>query len=71
MSSHALSAADPYERRQVPVLDTKMAYIDTGEDQFPSGENPPMSHRLSMATPNGLRTATYRNCSSTRIPARF
>ena len=33
MSSHALSAADPYERRQVPVLDTKMAYIDTGSGE--------------------------------------
>jgi haloalkane dehalogenase len=33
MSSHAISAADPYERRQVPVLDTNMAYIDTGEGE--------------------------------------
>ena len=31
MSDHApISAADPYERRRVAVLDTEMAYIDTG-----------------------------------------
>jgi len=33
MSSHALSAADPYERRRIPVLDSDMAYIDTGEGE--------------------------------------
>lgn len=30
MNSSDLSAADPYERRRVPVLDTDMAYIDVG-----------------------------------------
>ena len=30
MSQVTISAADPYERHRVPVLDTEMAYIDTG-----------------------------------------
>jgi len=30
MSASTISAADPYERRRVPVLDTDMAYVDTG-----------------------------------------
>jgi haloalkane dehalogenase len=30
MSQDTISAADPYERHRVPVLDTEMAYIDTG-----------------------------------------
>lgn len=30
MSSYAISAADPYPRRQIPVYDTTMAYIDVG-----------------------------------------
>jgi haloalkane dehalogenase len=33
MSSHDISAVDPYDRRHVPVLDTDMAYIDTGEGE--------------------------------------
>src|SRR5229473_8706285 len=28
--SHAISAADPYPRRRVPVLDTEMAYVEAG-----------------------------------------
>lgn len=31
MSQHAISAADPYERKRVAVLDSEMAYIDIGE----------------------------------------
>lgn len=30
MSASTISAADPYERRRVPVLDTDIAYVDTG-----------------------------------------
>jgi haloalkane dehalogenase len=30
MSQDTIAAADPYERHRVPVLDTEMAYIDTG-----------------------------------------
>src|SRR6266567_4370776 len=30
MNASIISAADPYERRRVPVLDTDMAYVDTG-----------------------------------------
>src|SRR5712691_1712306 len=33
MSSSAISAADPYVRRRIPVLDTDMAYIDTGSGE--------------------------------------
>ena len=33
MNSHDISAGDPYDRRRVPVLDTDMAYIDTGEGE--------------------------------------
>jgi haloalkane dehalogenase len=33
MSSNDISAVDPYDRRRVPVLDTDMAYIDTGEGE--------------------------------------
>ena len=33
MSAHDISATDPYDRRRVPVLDTDMAYIDTGEGE--------------------------------------
>ena len=29
--SDAISAADPYARKRVQVLDSDMAYIDTGE----------------------------------------
>ncbi len=31
MNDISISAADPYERRRVTVLDTEMSYIDTGE----------------------------------------
>jgi haloalkane dehalogenase len=30
MSQGTISAADPYERHRVPILDTEMSYIDTG-----------------------------------------
>jgi hypothetical protein len=30
VSQTTVSAADPYERRRVSILDTDMAYIDTG-----------------------------------------
>jgi haloalkane dehalogenase len=30
MTSEAISAADPYRRRRIPVLDSEMAYVDTG-----------------------------------------
>jgi len=30
VNASTISAADPYERRRVPVLDTDMAYVDTG-----------------------------------------
>jgi haloalkane dehalogenase len=30
MSQDTIAVADPYERHRVPVLDTEMAYIDTG-----------------------------------------
>jgi haloalkane dehalogenase len=33
MSSSAISAADPYQRRRIPVLDTDMAYIESGEGE--------------------------------------
>lgn len=33
MSQRVISAADPYERQRVPVLDSEMAYIDVGEGQ--------------------------------------
>jgi haloalkane dehalogenase len=33
MSSSAISAADPYQRRRIPVLDSDMAYIDSGEGE--------------------------------------
>lgn len=33
MNSSAISAADPYPRRRIPVLDTGMAYIDSGEGE--------------------------------------
>jgi haloalkane dehalogenase len=33
MSSSAISAADSYQRRRIPVLDTDMAYIDSGEGE--------------------------------------
>ncbi|MBW2636870.1 MAG: haloalkane dehalogenase, partial [Deltaproteobacteria bacterium] len=31
MSNSSISAADPYERHRIPVLDSEMSYIDTGE----------------------------------------
>ena len=31
MSEENISAADPYERKRVAVLDSEMAYVDTGE----------------------------------------
>jgi haloalkane dehalogenase len=33
MSSSAISAADPYPRRRIPVLDTDMAYIESGQGE--------------------------------------
>lgn len=33
MSSSAIPAADPYQRRQLPVFDTTMSYIDTGQGE--------------------------------------
>ena len=30
MTPEAISAADPYRRRRIPVLDSEMAYVDTG-----------------------------------------
>ena len=33
MSSSAISAADPYQRRRIPVLDTDMAYIESGQGE--------------------------------------
>src|ERR1700730_9420947 len=33
MHSSDISAADPYRRRRMPVLDTDMAYIDTGSGE--------------------------------------
>jgi pimeloyl-ACP methyl ester carboxylesterase len=33
MSSSAISASDPYPRRRIPVLDTDMAYIESGEGE--------------------------------------
>lgn len=33
MSSSAISAADPYQRRRIPVLDADMAYIESGEGE--------------------------------------
>src|SRR5215831_10495513 len=33
MNSSAISAADPYQRRRIPVLDTNMASIESGEGE--------------------------------------
>lgn len=33
MSSETVSAADPYERKQIDVLDSSMAYVDTGSGE--------------------------------------
>ena len=33
MSSSTISAADPYQRRRIPVLDTDMAYIESGKGE--------------------------------------
>ena len=33
MSSNAISAADPYPRWRIPVLDTDMAYIESGQGE--------------------------------------
>jgi len=33
MSSSTISAADPYQRRRIPVLDTDMAYIESGQGE--------------------------------------
>jgi haloalkane dehalogenase len=33
MSSSTISADDPYQRRRIPVLDTDMAYIDSGQGE--------------------------------------
>lgn len=35
MASPTISAVDPYPRRRVPVLDTEMAYVDTGAGEPP------------------------------------
>ncbi len=35
MTESSVSPADPYERKRVAVLDTEMAYVETGEGEPP------------------------------------